>query len=237
MQNSFNRHELKYVVDTQLHNLIQEDIKKYLLLDNFCKNGTAYKVVSVYYDTDDYKSYWEKIESISYRKKIRLRLYGNTNFTNAFIEIKKKYKNTVNKERTNINNKLNLNSFSKNDIEISKFYTDSEVGRELEQTNEFSNLKPVIGLQYWRKAYTKNKNNNDLRITFDYDLKYNHDFNSTSLKNDFDKQFLPPNKIIMEIKINEFVPKWLLNILHKYDLIQRSYSKYCSAIATNKNIW
>jgi hypothetical protein len=55
---------------------------------------SGYGVWSVYYDTRDLKFYWEKIEGLKYRRKLRIRHYGDRfavdDDTSVFVEIKQR---------------------------------------------------------------------------------------------------------------------------------------------------
>ncbi|NUO84375.1 VTC domain-containing protein, partial [candidate division KSB1 bacterium] len=51
----------------------------------------VYPITSLYYDTPDYKAYWDKIDGQRNRRKVRVRVYGNgvvSAATPAFVEIK-----------------------------------------------------------------------------------------------------------------------------------------------------
>ena len=66
----FNRFELKYLISYDTAQKLQEDLKKYVLPDAYAKtlNG-LYTLSSLYYDTNDYRFYWEKVDGIKYRRK------------------------------------------------------------------------------------------------------------------------------------------------------------------------
>jgi hypothetical protein len=55
---------------------------------------TGYGVWSVYYDTRQLRFYWEKIEGLRFRRKLRVRHYGDrfgvTEDTPVFVEIKQR---------------------------------------------------------------------------------------------------------------------------------------------------
>lgn len=87
----------------------------------------------------------------------------------------------------------------------------------------FYNLKPVVYISYYRNSYY-DKNNKNLRITFDTNLKYrlnNLDLSKNNGTNYFDKKMY-----IMEIKTLDSFPLWFVKILSELKIYPVSFSKY-----------
>ena len=57
----FNRFELKYVLSIEQVEAFKKDLLQYVKVDPYGNDG-KYRLQSLYYDTKDYKHYWEKIE-------------------------------------------------------------------------------------------------------------------------------------------------------------------------------
>jgi hypothetical protein len=54
---------LKYLISFDTAQKLQQDLKKYVIPDGYSKNENGlYTLSSLYYDTDDYRFYREKIE-------------------------------------------------------------------------------------------------------------------------------------------------------------------------------
>ena len=70
----FNRYELKYVADRRLVEAFRELLGA-LDRDPHGVDG-FYPVWSRYYDTRDLRFYWEKIDGLRFRRKLRIRHYG-----------------------------------------------------------------------------------------------------------------------------------------------------------------
>src|SRR5699024_11624284 len=63
----------------------------------------TYNIVTLYYESSDKKIYFETMNRLRFRQKLRLRVYDQADLSsNAFIEIKQKFGNVVNKRRTMI---------------------------------------------------------------------------------------------------------------------------------------
>ena len=59
----FNRFELKYLLPLEVAIDLKKELGKYMQRDSYGKRG-KYKLSSLYYDSDAYDFYWEKIEGI-----------------------------------------------------------------------------------------------------------------------------------------------------------------------------
>ena len=71
-----NRFELKYLISYNTAQKLQKDLKKYVIPDSYSKKDNwLYTLSSLYYDTEDYRFYWEKVDWLKYRRKLRVRQY------------------------------------------------------------------------------------------------------------------------------------------------------------------
>ena len=85
----FERTEIKYLLSHEQFIKLQEFLVNYARIDDYGKT----RIHNIYFDTPDYKLIRTSLDKPVYKEKLRLRTYGDTNdFTNSFIEIKKKYK-------------------------------------------------------------------------------------------------------------------------------------------------
>ena len=92
----FERTEIKYLLSYKQFTAIKAFLENYARVDKYGKT----RIHNIYFDTQDYKLIRTSLEKPVYKEKLRLRTYGDTNdFTNSFIEIKKKYKGIVYKRR------------------------------------------------------------------------------------------------------------------------------------------
>ncbi|MFK7975504.1 MAG: VTC domain-containing protein [Halioglobus sp.] len=87
-------------------------------------------------------------------------------------------------------------------------------------------LQPQCIISYHRRAFEGSRYEPGLRVTFDTHLKYRiNDLDVTHLSKD--RFFLPPDKVVMEIKIDERIPIWLTSFLAHYQCELKRVSKYC----------
>jgi len=137
-----NRFERKYIIDLATYKAIQAYLKHFVDPDKHTGTFGKYHVMSIYYDTDDYHSFTEKIDGEKIRKKFRIRVYkefGSDKVSKKFYEIKNRNNQIVFKERS---------SFL-----------------------EMKNIKPKILIHYIRQPLVS-RSTPTVRITFDSCLKY-----------------------------------------------------------------
>lgn len=95
-QTIFKRYEYKYLLTADQKKDLQAYMETYMKPDTFGRNT----ICNLYFDTPDYLLIRRSIEGKVYKEKIRLRTYGRAqDDSEAFIELKKKYKKVVYKRR------------------------------------------------------------------------------------------------------------------------------------------
>lgn len=227
------RYEYKYIVPNSKLNPLRDYILPFVDLDKHVaeENKLHYTVRSVYFDSPAFDFYYEKIEGIKNRKKVRLRGYDNNGLDDTvFLEIKRKYDIPIIKYRAPLIYRNALKIFKEqqlNGYAIDRFssmdgYTNSK--RFFYQV--FSkNLRPVVLVVYEREPYLS-KFDNTVRITFDKNLRgvgypaleklYDDNGLSSALNNHF----------ILEVKFNKTFPGWLNPAISRFGLRKQSASKY-----------
>src|SRR5690625_5774364 len=98
----FRRKEQKYLITKeQYHELVQQ-MSPYMRADKYGVDG-KYTVTSLYFDSPDHKIYYETKNKLSYRQKLRLRVYGQEdNNSTAFCEVKQTHKQVDNQRRMHL---------------------------------------------------------------------------------------------------------------------------------------
>lgn len=214
------RHELKYIINKKYVDLLKSYLNAYMNLDNNSHYGDYYYIRSMYFD--DYKNtaYEEKIDGIKYREKYRIRIY---NFDNTYINLEKKIKDGdfVEKEKYKITKK-------QCEYILNEKY--DKINEDDKLVNEFINkcklkwLKPSVIVDYKRVAYTYPVEN--IRVTIDYDISsLGHNLDM------FSEHFIPydimnQDEVLLEVKYDDYFPKYLDSILSLIPKVRVSFSKY-----------
>ncbi|MFC5711422.1 polyphosphate polymerase domain-containing protein [Thalassorhabdus alkalitolerans] len=223
----FSRYEVKYLIPFDKYQRLVEAMMPYMRFDKFGNEG-RYNIVSLYFDSPDYKIYYETRNKLRFRQKLRLRVYDNVTVNDtSFLEVKQKFNNVVNKRRTSI--KLNdaykyIYEGEKENLQASNFQT----LREIDNFKTLYNLQPEVVVSYDRQAF-HGLFEDDLRVTFDYNLMCRSD----DLRIENGPQgtnFVDPNLVILEVKVNNSVPLWLARMLSEFECSRQSVSKFCTSI-------
>ena len=214
---NFVRHESKYLLTRDEYKKLMEQINEYIKTDIHVSSH----VLSVYFDTDDYRLLTRSIEKPKFKEKLRIRSYEPPlNNDDVYIELKKKLNGVVYKSRTRVNYNDVLNDLSSCD------YEDEMIGNEIKNlVMRYEKLTPKILISCDRE-YFVGKEDPSLRITFDSNMKYR--VKNVSL-NDMEDDLSMNESIVMEIKVKDAIPLWLSKKLDELKIYRCSFSKVGTA--------
>ncbi len=221
----FNRHEQKYFLDADTFGKVLEVMDTYMQPDKYNKFHTPYTISNIYFDTDDNYLIRTSLSKPKYKEKLRLRSYGVPNAdSKVFLEIKKKFNGVVNKRRTVLTLSEAYSFVASGKVPTPKEYMNEQVLKEIAYFLKVYHLKPKVYLAYDRIAYFE-KGNPDLRISFDQNIRTRR-YDVALEGGDYGEKLLPDGLYLMEIKTSRAMPLWLTEMLAKYDIKRRSFSKY-----------
>ena len=234
----FNRFEFKYLISIKQAEALKASVRKYMVPDTYGNQEGRYAISNLYYDSPEFRCYWEKERGIKFRRKLRIRYYENgdvmTEETSVFVEIKQRIDRVTQKRRVALPylNALQLC----NDRVLPEFdQKDQAIIEEVFVMLWRYQLVPAIVLRYNRQAFIGSIYDAGMRVTFDTDLSFQtyplhlHE-NRSSLP------FLSADRVIMEIKVNERIPRWLTELVAAHNLSLYRISKYCCSIMTAQNL-
>ena len=219
---SVYRNENKYLIP--IVNMAEIKIKlESVLKEDKNSKGGSYIVRSLYFDSINNIDFYTKMAGTEIRKKIRIRVYDSD---------AKKCKLEMKKKNGDFGHKISL-WITRDDVEdlvkgkynaLTKYFDKSKEAIEIYETMSLGCYRPVVMVEYERKAYTYPMY--DTRITFDYNLRssesnfdlFDKNINYNSILND---------KVILEVKYNENIMNFITKILSPYKLTRISISKYC----------
>ena len=228
----FNRFELKYIIPAAVRDALLPDLLQHMSPDSHGAGG-SYRVTSLYYDSQDLACYRAKIEGIKFRRKVRVRIYGDYEADPAalvMLEIKQRINRTVQKRRVDMPLSAALGLLAGHGHETFLRPEDETVAAEVEYLARTLGLQPTCVITYLRQAYVGSRYESGLRVTFDGNLAVRGpEFGlGPGLPEHF---FLPPDWMIMEIKVNETVPLWVSRMIARHECTLRRISKYCRGLA------
>lgn len=220
-QEIFKRTEKKYLLDRDTYEKLIKRLEKYTQKDKYYESD----IMSLYYDTPDYRLIRTSIEKPVFKEKIRLRSYGVPHSADAvFLEIKRKYKGVVYKRRSIMPLKDAYEFTHGGDVSPHNAQIENELKWAFRY---YTGLAPRMLVTYHRFSYFANDNHN-VRITFDDRILY-RDYDLDPSGGIYGTELLEDGQRIMEIKIPGSAPLWLSHILDELKIYPTSYSKYGTA--------
>jgi len=224
---SFNRFEIKYLVHRELATKFIRSLDGYVYPDPNSNGQGGYPIYSLYCDSPGLALFWEKIEGMKYRRKVRFRRYGNDQ--DAFVEIKQRMDRTVQKRRVRWPLDRVVETFCSGYGLNGADQDLDPVSKEVMFLWNHYGLEPRMAISYRRRAFFA-VFESDLRITFDTRVQYNSQDLDIARPFETGKYVIEPQTVIMEVKFNERVPLWLCKIISTYGLQLIRLSKYCTAV-------
>ena len=223
------RNEYKYFIYKKQKDLLLEFWSRYLVKDPYTDKLGKTPILSMYYDTQDLLFYYEKLDGIQDRNKVRLRVYDYSfkEGIPCFLEMKQRFGDKVRKLRVFEEN------FTQDLFDLEKWKFKENAGRHYfgEVMSRYY-LRPVAQVFYMRDAYQALVEK-DVRVTFDTSLMGFHPYQKITKELLVEKEnsLMSEEMCILEIKNNSGdIPKWILTGIEKMGLVQRSIPKYISAV-------
>ncbi len=232
------RYELKYTITEELAEQIREHIKNICAKDKHVPEGeTGYIVNNLYFDTPHLTFYHDtKFRKLT-RFKLRARFYGaqardfiwpEIKYRNASVIWKRRYRLPINDWPGLFNSELTKQR-------------PALIKNKLTTFDDFVywyGAQPMLHVRYFREPYVTELNNYG-RITFDRLLCCRPTYGSIDLACEdedliyFDDPVNVKNNdspVVLEIKVETLIPMWAIDLITKFSLNQRGFSKYCYGI-------
>ncbi|MFM9278584.1 polyphosphate polymerase domain-containing protein [Paenibacillus jiagnxiensis] len=221
----FNRYESKYLLNGRAYRRLYQDLLEYMEPDEYNKQHEFYSISNLYFDTVHDSLIRASLAKPKYKEKLRLRAYGvPEKDAKVYLEIKKKVFGLVNKRRTALKLDEAYEFVRTGQAPELRDYMNRQVVNEISYFLRLYDLQPKVYLAYERKALFC-KNNRDLRITFDTNIRSRR-YDLSLEQGDYGEQLLEEDQWLMEVKAEKTVPVWLSVMLSEHKLYRTSFSKY-----------
>lgn len=216
------RNELKFIISKPAAEILKMRLKPFVTNDKYSTTeNNTYKIKSLYFDDIYNSAYYDKIDGVNEREKFRIRIYNDDD---NFIRLEKKEKRfgLTFKTQTTISKQEYEDIINDNYNDITNIK--NELLKELLIKKKLNNLKPSVIVEYDR--YALNGMVEDLRITFDENIKTQR-FHTNLLKNtSLNFAVLNKDEIVLEIKFNDYIPQHILAIINSIPSIRIAVSKF-----------
>lgn len=212
------RSEKKYEIDLQTESNLVKRLQ--MLMDEDPHNGlSGYMVRSLYFDGFYDGDYFDKVDGLEYRKKIRLRIYSPSDQT-AKLEIKEKRGSAQLKSSLIVSKDVAEQLIQGNYSPLLLLDNDVATRAYCIMTEHF--YRPRCIVEYDRKAFIHHAN--DIRITLDSNLRSSSDPSLFFSQN----PVLHPVLMnpVLEVKFNGFLLSYIRDAVNLADLPEQAVSKY-----------
>ena len=234
------RYELKYLLRREQLNALVDDLSRWLRLDT---NGNAqgiYPITSLYYDTPDYKAYWDKLDGQRSRRKVRVRVYGDqtvTPETHAYLEVKQRVNKLMRKRRVALDYATAIAFDDFPTLAGERNAHDAALLQEVYYLYRTLQLRPTCVVAYERMAFEGDAFYPDLRVTVDTNLRgRTHDLSLLATGTARNQSILGSDYAVLEVKANHNIPNWLAGLLSRHRCTFYRISKYCLVLEKSKAI-
>lgn len=226
---TFARKEIKFLLNMQQYESLINTLHEYMNPDKYCIGGKEYGIYNIYYDTPDDFLIRESLSKPYFKEKIRLRSYYSPAAPDdpVFLEIKRKTGGIVTKRRVAMT-LAESEAYLKNRSRpaVSNYITE-QVFRELDAFLNNYPVSPKQYISYQREAFF-GKDNKDFRLTFDRKLTERR-FDLGLDYESYGNFIIDADQRLMEIKVSDSMPEWLVRKLSELQIYKTSFSKYGKA--------
>ncbi len=234
------RYELKYLLRREQAHALLDDLRTRMTLDTHGDERGIYAITSLYYDTPDYKAYWDKLDGQRSRRKVRVRSYGGetiTPDTPVFLEVKQRVNKMMRKRRVALPYQQAIAFDDFETLAATRSGNDAALLQEVYYLYRTLQLRPACVVSYERMAFEGDEHYPDLRVTFDSSLRGRiHDLSLLSTGAAANQSVFDPNYVVLEVKANRNIPQWLAQLLAEHRCTFYRISKYCLVLEHSKAI-
>lgn len=208
------RYEIKFLIDSS---------EKYAIENHVKNNPKIFKEIfskryinNIYYDSRNLRNYHDNIDGHFYKKKIRVRWYGDiSNISKPILEFKTKVGSLGQKSKYKLKNKLSNNTHL--------LLKDNKLPKKV--LIDLKNVEPVIINRYNRKYFLSS--DSFFRFTIDSNVKNFKVPNDSSLNNLTSYTY---EKIILELKFDQIHYEKANLIIQHLPYRISTFSKYILGI-------
>ncbi len=228
------RYEHKFLVPLWQADEIRRQIEPFCVMDPFSKKSPtgSYLVTSLYLDTPHLGFYRQWELGAPHRFKLRVRRYGDEmGESPIFLELKERVEDMIMKQRTIVD----IHEW----VDRARFGAGkSDKERAFTVRRDRYRAQPMMLIRYERQAW-KGANEAYARVTFDARVQYQRtdtlpnqgwtlegDGGGWGASDDVDTVDEPDPRILIEIKFERDVPRWMVNVMRSLEMVRRGYSKY-----------
>lgn len=214
------RNEIKYLCSDMQLALIEARIKHICHKDAHVGASGQYAVRSVYFDDCDNSCFYDNIDGVNVREKMRIRIYdGNMEYIT--LECKQKRNGKNHKDSCRLTREQ-CDAILKGTYTVKE--EDADLIKKLVALQQMKLMRPKVIVQYDRTPYVYGPGN--VRITFDRNISGCGNIDEFGNRNIPLKRVLTPGYHVLEVKYDEFFPEFIRREMELDGLQHTAFSKY-----------
>jgi hypothetical protein len=230
------RFEFKYIIEESTALAIRDFVDVHLDVDEagVGKPNYAYRVNSIYLDSDEHTTFWDWVNSNRNRFKLRMRYYDCNPEHPVFLEIKRRVGTCILKQRCAIRRSVAA------EILAGRFPAREgllgQEGKHRAALENFITLTSRLGARpralvtYLREAYI-DPCNEGVRLTLDREVRI-APRSTADFSLDYPRYVQPfGDQVILELKFNNRFPDWFGEMARLYGLTRGAAAKYCEGMS------
>nr|WP_228046859.1 polyphosphate polymerase domain-containing protein [Saccharopolyspora sp. HNM0983] len=222
---------MKYLVPTSRVDEVRAELAARMTTDHNA-GSTGYGVWSLYYDTRRLRFYYEKIEGLKFRRKLRIRRYGelgdSPDEAPVSVEIKQRVNRVTQKRRVLLPYHLARDLCDRR-VRVEHPGAEQSFVDEVLDLITRLDLRPIAMTGYRREPYVGTGADLGLRVTLDHRVRgRDRDFD---LRSESESRYIiNPAYAVLEVKANERAPYWVTDMAARHRLQIQRISKYCQSV-------
>ncbi len=201
-----------YMLQSRMEAALRSDVNE--------GGSDGYRISSLYFDDIRDSCLQDTVDGVNRRNKYRIRIY-NDSLDVIKLEVKSKKNNRIQKRSKTIS-KAQMESLMRGEC-IEDGASAKDPATLFNLAIRTQGLRPKVIVTYERKAYVYEPGN--VRITFDRNVRASSRVEAFGEKN-ISYDFLREYDKVLEVKYDELIPGFLLQLLELGNMQQSAYSKY-----------
>lgn len=235
----FERFELKYWLTEPLARRVLDFALPYLKRDAYATTREAQRNTTLYLDTRGFRFCESHMNLSPDRSKLRVRAYGRPYSKLAFFEVKRKVKTITMKERFALPIAEVENVLSRRPVSCEMSEAARRTLGDFVLQMCLHRAEPKLFVACFREAFESRVAGEDVRMTIDRDLVYQHSDGFGFKPNeqrwidihegDDSRTAFGQRRAMLELKFNGTPPRWMVELVRHFNLQREAFSKYTTA--------
>lgn len=229
------RFELKYLITEEMALKVRDFVRCFMDFDEYSvgKPNFSYAVHSLYLDSDDLKMYWDTINGVKNRFKLRLRYYDANPKSPVFFEIKRRMNNIIMKQRGGVRQEfvpyLLSGHLPREEHLLSKAPKQFMALQRFCELMTSVHAKPKAHIFYMREAYVSSDDKH--RVTIDRKV-FGEENPAMGVKTEMKHpvRCFSDQEVILELKFTNRFPNWFRDVVRMAEVMQCGAAKYVETI-------